>query len=52
MEHTLLISQDLLDFADFLLRFASYLFGFAFGLQCGIIGNFPCHFFDLTLCLV
>jgi hypothetical protein len=48
----LLIPQNLLDLADLFLSFAGYLFGFALGLQLGIIGDFPGHFLDLTLCFV
>ena len=47
-----LTPQDLLDLADLSLGFAGYLFDFAFGLQLGIIGDFPGHFPDLALCFV
>jgi len=39
-----LLPQDLLDLTDLFLNFAGYLFGFAFGLQLGIIGDFTGHF--------
>jgi hypothetical protein len=47
-----LFPQNLLDLTDLFLKFAGYLFGFAFGLQLGIIGDFPGHFLDFTLYLV
>jgi hypothetical protein len=47
-----LLPQDLLDLTNLFLYFSGYLFGFAFGLQLGIIGDFPGHLFNLTLCLV
>ena len=47
-----LLPQDLLDLTDLLLQFAGYLFGFTFGLQGGVIGDFPGHFLGLTLCFV
>ena len=47
-----LLPQNLLDLTDLFLHFAGYLFGFAFGLQLGIIGDFPGHFLGLTLCFV
>jgi hypothetical protein len=47
-----LLPQDLLDLTDLLLHFAGYLFGFTFGLQRGVIGDFPGHFIGLTLCFV
>ena len=37
---------------DLFLSFAAYPFGYAFGLQLGIIGDFPGNFLDLTLCFV
>jgi hypothetical protein len=36
-----LVIQNLLDLANLFLSFAEQLLGFAFGLQLGIIGNFP-----------
>jgi hypothetical protein len=47
-----LLSQNLFDFTDLFLNFAGYLFGFAFALQLGIIGDFPGYFLDFTLCFV
>ena len=47
-----LFPQNNLDLTNLFLNVASYLFGFSFGLQLGIIGNFPDHFLDLTLCIV
>src|SRR5208337_1978748 len=47
-----LTSQDLFDLTDLFLSFAGNLFYFVFGLQLGIIGDFPGHFLDLTLCFV
>jgi hypothetical protein len=47
-----LLPQELLDLTDLALHFAGYLFGFAFGLQLGIIGDFPGHFLGFTLCFV
>jgi hypothetical protein len=41
--------QNLLDLTDLFLHFAGYLFGFAFGLQLGTIGDFPGDLLDLTL---
>jgi hypothetical protein len=47
-----LLTENLLDVAEFFLRLSCYLFGFAFHLQLGIIGDFPCHFPDRTLYFV
>jgi len=44
-----LLPQDLLYLTDLFLHFAGYFFGFAFGLQLGIIGHFPGDLLDLTL---
>ena len=49
---TFLLSVNLLDLYDLFLNFAGNLFGFAFRLQLGIIGEFSGHFLDITLCFV
>ena len=46
------LPQELLGFTDLFLRLAGYLFGFTFGLQLGIIGNFPGDLLDLTFYFV
>jgi hypothetical protein len=47
-----LLPQNRLDLTDLFLNFAGYLFGFAFALHLGIIGDFPCNFLDFTLSLL
>jgi len=47
-----LLPQELLGLTDLFLHFAGYLFGFAFGLQLGIVGDFPGDLLGLTLCFV
>ena len=47
-----LLPEDLLDLTDLFLHFAGNLFDFAFGLQLGIISDFPGRLPDLTLCFV
>jgi len=49
---TFLLPENLLDLYDLFLDFAGYLFGFAFRLQLGIIGEFSGHSLDITLCFV
>ena len=47
-----LLPQELLGLTDLFLHFAGYLFGFAFGLQLGIVGDFPGDLLGLALCFV
>ena len=47
-----LLPQDLLDLSDLFLHFTGYLFLGTFSFQIRIIGDFPGHFLDLTLCFV
>ncbi|MHB8708186.1 MAG: hypothetical protein ACYC9I_04875, partial [Desulfuromonadales bacterium] len=47
-----LFSQNLLDLTGFALDFAGNFFGFALGLEFGVVGDLPGHFLDLAFRLV